>query len=65
MRPRPAKSFNHLAELCSLHHQLELFLWLQSKVSKGLIIESRNAVYHGMIISVHYSVFFDACINLH
>ena len=30
--PRPAKNFNHLSDLCSIHSELELFLWLQNKV---------------------------------
>ncbi len=37
MRPRAAKSFNHLADLCSLHHQLELFLWLQGKLPSNAV----------------------------
>ncbi|KAL7527736.1 hypothetical protein ACHAXR_007600 [Thalassiosira sp. AJA248-18] len=37
MRPKPAKSFEHLSDLCSVHHQLELFLWLQNKLPSNAV----------------------------
>lgn len=37
MRPRPAKSFDQLADLCSVHNQLELFLWLQKKFPSNAV----------------------------
>ena len=32
MQPKAAKSLDNLSDLCSLHLQLELFLWLHNKV---------------------------------
>jgi len=37
MRPRPAKSLGNLAELCTMHGQLELFLWLQTKLPSNVV----------------------------
>jgi len=37
MQPKAAKSFDHLADLCSVHHQLELFLWLQNKLPSNAV----------------------------
>ena len=37
MRPRPVKSFDSLADLCGVHSQLELFLWLQNKLPSNAV----------------------------
>jgi len=37
LRPRPAKSFQHLADLCGTHHSLELFIWLQGVLPSNAV----------------------------
>lgn len=41
MRPREATSFHNLTELCTVHHELELFLWLQSKLPTNAVEQAR------------------------
>lgn len=60
LRPRPAKSFNHLADLCSLHHQLELFLWLQGKLPSNAVEVIRAAAMKERAIELINSGLLDA-----
>jgi len=41
MRPRPASSFDHLTELCSVHNHLELFIWLQGTLPSNAVEKLR------------------------
>merc|ERR1711957_637042 len=43
MQPKAAESLDHLSNLCSVHHQLELFLWLHNKFPSN-IVEAHRAV---------------------
>ncbi|KAL7519253.1 hypothetical protein ACHAWX_004038 [Stephanocyclus meneghinianus] len=43
MRPKEPTSFNNLAELCSVYHELDLFLWLQSKLPSNNAVEEVRA----------------------
>lgn len=43
MRPKEPTSFNNLAELCSVYHELDLFLWLQSKLPSNNALEEVRA----------------------
>ena len=45
MQPKAAKSLDNLADLCSLHHQLELFLWLHNKVIQKLLMLALDLKY--------------------
>lgn len=41
MRPKEAKTFHGLSELCSIYQELDLFLWLQSKLPSNAVEEAR------------------------
>jgi ATP-dependent RNA helicase SUPV3L1/SUV3 len=41
--PKPAKSFDDLANLCSTHSDLELFLWLHNRFPGGNMMEQQSA----------------------
>eukprot|EP00592_Proboscia_alata_P018613 CAMPEP_0194407242 /NCGR_PEP_ID=MMETSP0176-20130528/5265_1 /TAXON_ID=216777 /ORGANISM="Proboscia alata, Strain PI-D3" /LENGTH=981 /DNA_ID=CAMNT_0039206755 /DNA_START=593 /DNA_END=3535 /DNA_ORIENTATION=- len=41
--PQPAKSFDDLSELCSIHAQLELFLWLSVRFQNSNLVEQQAA----------------------
>lgn len=43
MRPQEPSSFHNLAELCSVYHELDLFLWLQSKLPSNNAVEEVRA----------------------
>ena len=60
MRPRSAKSFNQLADLCSIHHQLELFLWLQGKLPSNAVEVVRAAAMKERTIELINSGLMDA-----
>ena len=42
--PKPAGSFDELSHLCSIHSQLELFLWLQYKFPGSNVMEQQSAL---------------------
>lgn len=44
MRPNKPKSFDDLATLCSLYHEIELFLWLQNKFPPCNMVEQQAAL---------------------
>lgn len=39
MRPRESTTFNGLSDLCSIYHELDLFLWLQGKLPSNAVEE--------------------------
>ncbi|KAL9191173.1 hypothetical protein ACHAXT_000879 [Thalassiosira profunda] len=41
MRPRPAKSLDKFSALCNVHHQLDLFVWLQNKLPTNAVEVAR------------------------
>ena len=41
MRPREAKTFHGLSDLCSIYQELDLFLWLQGKLPSNAVEEAR------------------------
>ena len=42
--PRDAKSFEDLSQLCSIHNQLELFIWLHNKFPGSNAMEEQAAL---------------------
>ncbi|KAL3792854.1 hypothetical protein HJC23_004779 [Cyclotella cryptica] len=43
MRPKEPTSFSNLAELCSVYHELDLFLWLLKKLPSSNAVEEVRA----------------------
>lgn len=41
MKPREAKTFHGLSELCSIYQELDLFLWLQDKLPSNAVEAAR------------------------
>jgi hypothetical protein len=45
MYPKPAKTFDDLGQLCSVHNELELFLWLHNRFpATANVVERQSAL---------------------
>lgn len=59
MLPRSTKSFEDLSQLCSVHSEIELFVWLTNKLEGTLVTgnaverQSANYVKENVISSIN------------